>query len=330
MGTEIPVEERVRAALDELTLSAGFGVENRGPALSRRTDEQQSLLTLVKSADSRRRHRRRVLMTTLGGLAAATLTVAGVAMSVTSSNQPAYAASFLRSTAQVALHQPGGWPDSRFWYVMFNSVTYGPDGRALDPLRTYQVWIGHDGTRLTRGSGIPGPPDARAGTSPSAEAVGHGIGPDHSGISGFGSAAFTWDQLYALPTEPAALLARLKSMSASTNQDIFSLVVQLLAQTPVSPALRSALFDAAAQIPGARLLGPTTDAMQRSGVAVKRDISSGGYVEAIVDPRTGALFETRVAAPTSSGWPATTSVETYLAEGPATAAGVVPADAAGM
>jgi hypothetical protein len=98
-----------------------------------------------------------------------------------------------------------------------------------------------------------------------------------------------------LPTDPQALLRTLESGAYGAPNDpsaAFSAVGELL-QDPkdTSPALRSALYQAAALIPGTEALGTIADhaGQQGQGIGLTKD---GVRSELIVDPSSGQLLGT--------------------------------------
>jgi hypothetical protein len=97
-----------------------------------------------------------------------------------------------------------------------------------------------------------------------------------------------------LPTDPDALYAKLYSRAVGhghgTESEMFTLVGDALRESDASPALRAALYEVAARIPGVELVGPTRDRIGRRGVAVAYSDESHERHELIFDPRTAALL----------------------------------------
>ena len=222
---------------------------------------------------------------------------------VTGSGQPTgytTAATLLRAAGDAAGAQPGGWPTAAYWHATSVYVQNG---------RTYhrEIWIGHHAGGVLRDPGVGG-----------------GLIP-LTGPSLFGE-GLTWDQLYALPTDPAKLGAvlsnRVKGYGPDPNptggvsavQEEFVEIGDLLRESPASPALRKALYEVAAGIPGVRLVGNLKDALGRTGVGVARD----GEDTLLIDPASGQLL----AELNLNGKGGTT----YLTQGPASTA---PAGTAG-
>jgi hypothetical protein len=82
----------------------------------------------------------------------------------------------------------------------------------------------------------------------------------------------------------------------------------LLRESPAAPALRKALYDVAAGIPGVRLVGNLKDALGRTGVGVERN----GEETLLIDPATGQLLAELA--------PDGKASITYLSQGPASTA----------
>jgi len=205
----------------------------------------------------------------------------------------AQAAPLLRQAGVAAGSQPGGWPGAAYWHV---TSTYVRDGQ------TYRrdTWIAHHGRSVLRDTGLPTP-----GRQPPVLAT--------SSAFSAGATSLTWDQLYALPTDPAKLQAVLQSdikdAGPNPTTELFVVVGDLLRETPAPPALRQALYDVAANIPGVTVTGQVTDAAGRTGVGV--EYAGQTYV---IDPGNGQLL-----ADQEGGWTAT-----YLRQGPASHAPALP------
>jgi hypothetical protein len=221
------------------------------------------------------------------------------------------AAAVLDAAGKAAGAQPGGWPNAAYWHVTEVYVRAG---------QTYhrEVWTAHHGNGVLEDNGV---------------------GP---GLINLGPASFeglSWAQLYALPTDPVKLAAVLQesftdgfpSASASPgavtqSQELYVVVGDLLRESPASPALREALFEVAAGIPGVVAKGHYTAALGRTGTAVER---SGETL--VVDPANGALLAdidgdpnapytcTTLSAPSKGTICGSGGVEyTYVSQGPAT------------
>jgi hypothetical protein len=203
------------------------------------------------------------------------------------------AAVLLRAAGKAAGAQKGGWPDAAYWHVTSVYVESG---------KTYHrdIWISHYGKGVLQDNGVsPGLID---------------LGP--SSFEGL-----TWAQLYALPIDPAQLQSVLESRftkgfgsdadpsptpgEVTQSAELFVVVGDLLRESPAPPALREALYEVAANIPGVVVKGDYTDALGRTGTAVERDGQA-----LVIDPGTGQLL-----ANISGSF-----ASTYVSQGPATSA----------
>ncbi len=230
---------------------------------------------------------RRRRLTLAGAVAVAVAAVIAIPVVSLGGNGPsanADAATVLRQAGAAAGAQPGGWPDAAYWHV---TSTYARDGK------TYQrdIWVAHDGESVLHDTGLPGGDP--------------GFIPLGAGTFNAGGESLTWDQLYALPTDPSKLKAVLRSDIDGAGPDptteLFEMVGDLLRESPASPALREALYDVAADIPGVQVTGQVADAAGRTGTAVKY-----GRETYVIDRSNGQLL-----ADEDSGW-----TSTYLSQGP--------------
>ncbi len=322
--------------MDALTLVTRFG--HSDPPDPSTLDAVAGMVAALEQRDADRKQsaalpdrRPTRLARRVVGVAAA-IAVAAVGLTVASSagvDPPAAgAATFFRSVAHVSAAQPGGWPTAAYWYSESRYWQLNNQGQRK-PTETRQVWIGHDGTGLIN--------DPAVGTMP---LTGHDNSDNPSlSTAGFGGKPWTWDQLYALPTDPRSLAPVLRASVVPTtqrdtkvtaNELVYDTVLSLLTDSPASPALRSALYGVAAQLPGAIVDGQATDSIGRQGVAVKYP-ATGGHddVKLIIDPTTGQLLEEKEIITADSATvtmpPGTVVYETtYVNEGPATRVGITP------
>jgi hypothetical protein len=164
------------------------------------------------------------------------------------------AASVLREAAAAAARQPSG--HGRYFAAEIEAVN-GPDtpGSVCCNAAGGVIiqWIGNGVTgRLARPSGvtISGTPDRIY----------------------FGSRALTWAQFQRLPTAPRQLQAAIAQASAYQGvpqvSTEFTLIADLLATAPGTPALRSALYQVAATLPGLVLVQHARDPIGRAAIEV--------------------------------------------------------------
>ncbi len=193
--------------------------------------------------------------------------------------------------------------------------------------KTYHrdIWISHYGNGVLEDNGV---------SSGSA-------GPRPRPLPG-GGKGLTWAQLYALPTDPAKLEpilrgtpdgvkgARPRRQPAGwTRRSSTRSSVTCSGRAPAAPALREALYDVAANIPGVVVKGNYTDTLGRTGTAVERDGET-----LVIDPSNGALLADIEGNPNAQETctPSTTPAKsasacfsggvgyTYVSQGPATSA----------
>ena len=165
--------------------------------------------------------------------------------------------------AAAAGAQPGGWPDATYWY------TLSSHHQGTGPMERREIWQGHKAAGVMK--------DTR---------MGGGLIPlDVGSFDGF-----TWDQLFALPTDSRALERKLRATSLNggrdDNTELFTLVGTLMSESPAPPALRKALWEIAARIPGVTLVGAVKDSVGRPGMEIRR-----GFEGYILDPKDGQLLE---------------------------------------
>ncbi len=193
--------------------------------------------------------------------------------------------------ARAANAEQGGWPHAAYWRADSIEVRDG---------RTYHrdIWIAHNGDAvLADGSLAPGL---------------QRISPAGSGFGYLGTKPgwLTWDEIYALPTDPAKLAPLLTRDSiglayGSLARNLWSTVLGVLVETPASPALREALYEVAADIPGVTVNADYIDSLGRTGTALRL-----GEETLVIDPANGQLL----------AWIDHDVAYTYTFQGPATGA----------
>jgi hypothetical protein len=190
--------------------------------------------------------------------------------------------------------QPGGWPDAAYWRTV-SSYHQG-----TGPTMRREIWNGHTAAGALK--------DPR---------ISSGIIPVEVGSF----EGFTWDQLYALPTDSRALESKLRATSLNggrdDNSELFTLVGGLISESPAPPALRKALWEIAARVPGVTLVGAVKDSIGRPGIEIRRGFE--GYV---LDPKDGQLLERYegTSAPVPEAPDGTNWRATFLEQGPVNSA----------
>lgn len=283
---------------------------------------------------SRRPHRRwRVAI----AVAAAAVAIALVVPSIMPGGGPGgaepAAAATLHRFARIAANQPAGpsprpgqfvytkssWVNSGFW------ATGGDGGETFFVIQpvSRQAWIGVDGSgRLleTFGSAsFPTAADEAAWKAAGSPDLGEGRTSDD--LFPAGESGLWFQDLSGLPIDPEALLQMIEDREIVEgppgDAETFVIIGDLLRETYGSPALRAALYEVAASLPGVELVGRMTDAAGRTGIAVAYE-SDTARNELIFDPKTAALLAERsIAINGDSGVPPGTilSSAVYLASG---------------
>ena len=255
--------------MDELTLLREFRSDAPGPSTAETAAARDRLLAVmddVQSGSGRAsaaQHRtnpagragRRswipvavAAAATAAAIAAVSITVSGPWKTQPGSKPAALTAAIaLRQAASAAVRRPAG--HGRFFVSESEYITPA-DGQDDPALRT--IWIGNGATgRLVQG--------------------GHSPAVITPGIS-FGRRTLTWAQLQSLPTAPGPLLADVARVSGNMGQPLvnaeFDNVVGLLFESPSPPALRSALYDVAARLPGVTLVSNSRDLIGRTAAEV--------------------------------------------------------------
>jgi hypothetical protein len=270
--------------LDVLLQQSGHVADDpSGLAVGRAALDDAIALSSARVIALKRRRQRRIA---LGGLVAAAAAVVVAVPAVGLRGTPtasAGAAQVLLRAGQSAGAQPGDWQSAAYWH----SVSRHHQGNG--PTFTREIWIGHHQPGVLEDGGVDS-----------------GVIPLDVALFPAGGSGISWDGLWSLPTDPDALEHKLRDGIDGAGKDddseLFVIVGDLLRESPAPPALRKALWEVAARVPGVRLVGDVTDGAGRSGVAVQRDEQR--YV---LDPDSGRLLEE-----TEGTWSST-----YLEQGPA-------------
>jgi len=165
----------------------------------------------------------------------------------------ARAAETLRRAATVeagALARPLG--PGEYWYIRRETTWSGTP-------QVREDWVGSDGSRRWRTR--PGGGD-------------HGVGATPRPPFYVGDEAVTYEQLLALPRDPAELHERLRQAAvececgSSVDEETFVIVADLLRDNPIPAGLRASLLRSAALIPGIERVEGVRDVAGRTGVGV--------------------------------------------------------------
>jgi hypothetical protein len=245
--------------------------------------------------------RRRLLAGGAVSMAVAVLALAvGASLRSSSTTAPALAAGpVLKRLALVASAQPWAVPGpGQYLYTTSHSLTGAdtvlPGGVYCQAVfeQYRQNWVAADGEGLVRE--LDGP----AHYLSSHEAAACKAAPqqpegESSTWAAPGCMSIDPIPLDRLPREPARLRARLLTGKVEGGPpgpaEAFTQVGDLLRETDAPPALRAALYRAAAGLPGVKSLGTVTDRLGRRGVGLAFD-SHGTRHELIFSPTTSALL----------------------------------------
>lgn len=180
-----------------------------------------------------------------------------------------------------------GWPDAAFWHTLVEMegvMVGGPDGGQTVISRD-ESWKGHHELGLLM--------------SNSDVTTAEGIEPSTWGsVVIDGERVFVdWDLLYTLPTDPAALEQLMRGslvpgLGIGTDEDkLTDAIRQFLEASPAPPALRMALYEVAAGLPGTTVTPGATDAAGRTGTLFERRNPYDTAIRLIIEPGTGQLLE---------------------------------------
>jgi hypothetical protein len=108
-----------------------------------------------------------------------------------------------------------------------------------------------------------------------------------------GGLSFPTNDWKSFSTDPATLLKQVHQRDGGpdTPAEWFTNVADMMRESDVPPAIRAALYQSAALIPGVKLLGTQTDPDGQTGLAVGYPYASGQiHAELIFDQQTGRLL----------------------------------------
>jgi hypothetical protein len=210
------------------------------------------------------------------------------------------AAAVLRDAARIAANRPETQPPAPGQFVYTKSDGEFQNTAVIDhqTINYYQyvvreAWIGPDSSgRLRESEGTP-----RFATEADRKAWLAAGKPDLSGGRNsdqtFGPGGLSYLDLSRLPTDPAKLKQLIENRKIEDgppgDAETFTIIGDLLRETYAPPAVRSALYQVAAELPGVQLVGPVHDQLGRAGTAVAY-VSQGIRHELILDPETSALL----------------------------------------
>jgi hypothetical protein len=284
-------------------------------ALSAAIDEERAASLRSRSLSGPRR-----LRWALAGAIAAALGLTGALVALLpfdGGRVESAAAQVLRHEAAVAAEQPAGPTPKPGQYVYTKSeganLVIAEDWSALQS-SIREIWIGPDGSgRIVETLGEPrflsvedraawraaGSPDLGAGQTTDERFPCEGSReqrPTEPVAPGSPEACLSYLDLSGLPTDPDALRAKIEDRSIvggpPGDAETFTIIGDLLRETYASPALRSALYRVASELPGVELVGEVKDPSGRDGVAVAYT-DSYSRRELIFDSETSALLGER-------------------------------------
>ncbi|MFF8918116.1 CU044_5270 family protein [Streptomyces sp. NPDC015032] len=278
---------------------------------------EQDENTRMKAGEGRRTRRftmpRRAIALPVMACAVAGAIVAGVSMSASDGGSPGVAGGPVLTTPvgaattkgvpqlldriSLAAAETAGPPAKAGQYVYIESKTAnsyekvvdGKSSLASDKLHTRQIWNSLDGTE---GWLI----DPAVNDSPEGETLSL---PDEKGdvpVADLNGPSYNY--LAELTTDPDKLLQKIyketEGQGNTPDQEAFTTIGDLLGESYPPAGLYSALFKAAAKIPGVVVVDDAVDAAGRHGVAVARlDETSGERLEWIFDRKTHVFLGER-------------------------------------
>jgi hypothetical protein len=289
--------------MDDLELLRGFRAD--APELApAKADAIRRAYRAPAPHKAPRRRRRYVLA--LGG-AVAVAAAAVVLLVSPSGGQQSAAASTLRQAAAQLDGQPAQLlPTGSYWYVRTRERGLDESSYRVDEQERIagiftddenEQWIANDGSGGEYGAiGAPFALNAAGRAALSELETIHPMPARTSGIAEdgpdliaayFGSHPVTPGDVAALPTDQASLRAM---TGADSDAQAFWTLSEALFVMPFDGQVDAALYRLAAQLPGVRQLGPTTDSLGRAGVTLGIDEGSS-RLALTIDPSSGRLLE---------------------------------------
>jgi hypothetical protein len=211
---------------------------------------------------------------------------------------PASGQQFLLAAATTVQNLPEG--AGAYWYVTVVS-TGSRNGESWQA----ETWTARDGRTWSRSTWRnPAAGSASPSVSPERELDGEVVEVPQPNPFSLGGAKVTIEQLQALPTEPAALRARIaelvrnsdirtsagKLTTAQQREAVFEGLVSLISLLPAPPRVRAAALRAMATYPNVTNLGPVD-----GGQGLLISFYPGGPpARLVIDPTTGQLRRTNI------------------------------------
>jgi hypothetical protein len=209
----------------------------------------------------------------------------------------------LARLADVAIAQPATVPPGQGQFQYTASIEANQScGESPSSLSSYcalvpeqrQIWIGSDGSgRILETFGTPeflAPAEQAAWVAAGSPPLGNGTSDTSFGPNSLSDGP---SSLANAPTDPTALKTAIEDRSLEGgppgSAEDFTQIGDLLRETDASPALRSAVFQVASELPGIVLLGSVADHDGRSGVGLAMDLN-GVRNELVFDVSTSALM----------------------------------------
>jgi hypothetical protein len=191
-----------------------------------------------------------------------------------------------------------GWPQATYWHTLTQYTASNCPGE----VESSNTWLGQDGS-VTVTNKTTGPAKQVSKCfGPTANSTYPVMG-GPSGVQ-LGGKVYTWAQWTALPTDPAKLWP---IVQADSNIGVapgkggiywtYSTIALALANYPVSPAMREALFTVMEKIPDVTVTGKYTDSLGRTGTALTLNNSDFFDWTVVIDTSNGQLLAQLTGAP---------------------------------
>lgn len=261
----------------------------------------------------------------VGAVCAVTVAAAATLLAGSPGSPPSAVAAVLEKLATVAKSQPPVDAPRRGQYLYVASLqsneSQAPEvGCTMLVPERREIWIGADGSGRLRET--HGPPSYFSQSDRAAcQRAGLGSASGRARSDDWFApnclAPSLGSRLRGDFNNPAKLLQMMRRIDGGPPgpAENFVHVGDFLRESDASPALRAALYRAAATIPGVRLLGPTHDRSGRSGIGVEF-VSSRWRSELIFDSRTSALLGEQTLSPTGAVLEWATYLRTRIVDSP--------------